>query len=401
MHVVYKMWIALVPLVLISVGCGEQHGVGQDASLSDSSVELDGQAADSGRDAAGAICTSSDDCQAVQVASGLFHSCALMRSGRVACWGSNGHGELGRADLERSSVPLTVEGVPPATSIMVGPSYGCALSLEHQLWCWGGGLLDVSPTPSTDWLAAGSNAIAVDKFCYLAADGRVFCWGGAPGGRPVSWLGTGTTDPLAQPTIPVVGLTDAVELASGGSHVCVRTRSGVMWCWGAIGLSDPAGGFATPALTPVQVLEGVQQISAVAGCTCALLAPMDLRCWGWNSYGQIGVGSTDEWVHSPTAVLLPAGAEVTRVSAALDHACAVEGDGHVLCWGRNDHGQLGVAGTADSNVPVQVQDLDDAIFVSVETDYSCAVRASGEVWCWGATPSGQLSDRPVQVEGLR
>jgi len=50
---------------------------------------------------------------------------------------------------------------------------------------------------------------------------------------------------------------------------------------------------------------------------------------------------------------------------------------------------------------VQVQDLDDAIFVSVETDYSCAVRASGEVWCWGATPSGQLSDRPVQVEGLR
>ncbi len=74
------------------------------------------------------------------------------------------------------------------------------------------------------------------------------------------------------------------------------------------------------------------------------------------------------------------------VAAGADHTCAIDGDGALWCWGRNDARQLGVASPARSGDPVRV-DIDDTPttgwdVVSAGGTHTCAVRA-GELWCWG------------------
>jgi len=351
-------------------------------------------------------CTSPDDCEAVMVATGIYNSCALMRSGRVACWGYNAHGELGSLAIESSSIAVTVQDLPPAQRLMNGGFHTCAFSRDHDLWCWGLEITESTP-PSRTWIPEGSNAVDLEignVRCYLAADGQVYCWGT---GRASGLNGTGTMEPLIEPRIPVVGITDAVGLVVGGPYACARTSGGEVWCWGE--MLDPTTGTGITALSPIRVLTGVQQVSAGNGVTCGLRMDTDLECWGGNANGRVGVGSELDWVPVPTQLEFPSGTEITQVSVGGSHACAVEREGHVLCWGSNSDGQLGVtSGMGESNVPVQVQDISDATFVSAGSSHTCAVTRSGDVWCWGANNGGALGDGttetrdyPVQVRGLR
>jgi len=375
---------------------------GPDAELDAADGNVDGAI-----DAGVATCMSMDDCEAVSVGAGLGHSCALMRSGRVACWGYNSHGQLARTDIEYSTTAVTISGLPTVERLSVRTGVSCGNS-ARELWCWGlVAYMDSSePVRRVSFPPADATAIAWSGYCYLAEDGRVFCWGT---GRASNLLGTGTTEPMPEPSVPVVGITDAVEIASGGAYECARRAAGEVACWGLIGLVDPASGLGTVALSPVEILTGAQQITAYNGLTCALRSGTDVECWGWNFHGKVGVGSMEEWVRTPTPVEFPPGTEIAQVSAGGSHACAVATDGHVFCWGRNDFGQLGVSrGYVDSNVPVQVQDIDSAVQVSAGSTHTCAVTRGGEVWCWGDNAVGGLGDGtmetrdyPVRVLGLR
>ncbi|MCX7958599.1 MAG: hypothetical protein N3B13_06080, partial [Deltaproteobacteria bacterium] len=94
--------------------------------------------------------------------------------------------------------------------------------------------------------------------------------------------------------------------------------------------------------------------------TCALLSQKNIKCWGNNDSGQIGNGTTEESVSEPSDVL-DTGSDIKMISAGGFHTCALRNTGRVLCWGRNDYGQLGNNNTDNQDKPTDVLNLSDYV----------------------------------------
>jgi alpha-tubulin suppressor-like RCC1 family protein len=149
--------------------------------------------------------------------------------------------------------------------------------------------------------------------------------------------------------------------------------------------------------------------TVVAGGThsCALAASGSVRCWGWNGFGQLGLGDVANRGDGPgemhgalPAVALGTGRTATSLAAGRLHTCAVLDDGSVRCWGMNQYGQLGVGDTdvrgdepgemGDALPVVDVGTGRTATALTAGYDHTCALLDDGSVRCWGSNGSGQL-----------
>ncbi len=183
----------------------------------------------------------------------------------------------------------------------------------------------------------------------------------------------------------------AAGLAVGDAHSCETVTDGTVKCWGLNSSGQLGDGTTFNALSP-EVAVGITTASSVTAGgahTCALLSDGTIRCWGLNVSGQLG-NSTNTTSSTPVAVTGISNA--VGVSAGGDHTCAVLSDGSVKCWGRNVLGQLGDGTQSNSSTPVTVSGISDAVEVSAGGDHTCAVLAGGGVRCWGANSFGQLGN---------
>jgi alpha-tubulin suppressor-like RCC1 family protein len=99
--------------------------------------------------------------------------------------------------------------------------------------------------------------------------------------------------------------------------------------------------------------------------------------------------------NSPTSTPLPP--KITFISSGYNHTCAVINNGGVICWGKNDYGQLGDGTTVDHSSPVKVNGLKgNVVSLSLGENNSCALTGAGEVWCWG----GAVPPKTIRIEGL-
>ncbi|MCB1012856.1 MAG: hypothetical protein KDB15_14415 [Microthrixaceae bacterium] len=184
------------------------------------------------------------------------------------------------------------------------------------------------------------------------------------------------------------------SVAAGTAHTCALTTAGAVKCWGKNSYGQLGNGSDDyTSNVPVDVTglnTGVTAIAAGDTFTCAVAAGA-AKCWGINSRGQLGNGSDDYTSNVPVDVTgLNTG--VTAIATGGNHACAVV-NGATKCWGMNSYGQLG-NGSDDytSNVPVDVTGLDTGVTaIATGADHSCAV-ASGAAWCWGFNGYGQLGN---------
>jgi alpha-tubulin suppressor-like RCC1 family protein len=344
------------------------------------------------------------------IAAGGRNTCALVNGG-VQCWGANGSGELGDGTTTSSSVPVPVPGLTSGVqAVAVGYQHACALG-NDGVRCWGNrqnGQLGNGFNPSprlvlVQGLTLGLQAIAAggSHTCALA-DGGAKCWGYDRWGQ----LGDGCTIDKHLP-VQVQGLTSGLQaIAAGGWHTCAVVDGGGR-CWGTNGYGQLGNGSSNDdSSVPVQVqglTSGVQAIAAGNWHTCALVNG-GARCWGYNSFGELGDGSTTE-SHVPVQVQGLA-SEVEAIAVGRFHTCALV-NGGVRCWGSNGNGQLGIDPTAidSSSVPVQVLSSGVAA-IAAGNDHACALVGGG-VQCWGRNASGQLgndsttdSHLPVDVLGL-
>jgi alpha-tubulin suppressor-like RCC1 family protein len=177
----------------------------------------------------------------------------------------------------------------------------------------------------------------------------VRCWGRNTEGQ----LGDGTNTDRPAP-VPVARLADVSAIALGGHFACALVRDGTVQCWGANADGALGDGSAAPSRStpgPVPAIQGATEITAGWRHACARLTSGVLRCWGQNTFGQIGDGTTTA---RATPVPVNVAGTFARVAAGRMHTCGVRGDGTMLCWGRNQEGQLGDGTTIDRLEPVAV-----------------------------------------------
>lgn len=151
----------------------------------------------------------------------------------------------------------------------------------------------------------------------------------------------------------------------------------------------------------------INPASLTSGFThgCVLNAGGQVLCWGQNNHGQLGDGTTkNRSVPAPVVGITGA----TAVSAGQYHTCAVIGGGEVKCWGSNTYGQVGDGTTGtDRLTPVTVSGLTSVVKLALGYHNSCSLDSIGATKCWGRGDFGQNGDGsgvdrllPVSVAGV-
>ncbi len=248
----------------------------------------------------------------------------------------------------------------------------------------------VSATPSTAVAVAPVAVSSGSSFgCLLTSVGGVRCWGQNVFGQ----VGNGTTVSPQPTPVDVVGLTSGVtSVVTGGFHACAVTSAGGLKCWGVNSSGQLGDGTTTSRMTPVNVVShasGVRSVSLGTNHTCAVTTTGAVTCWGANLSGQLGhpggLFST-----SPVAVGgLSSG--VAAVAAGGFHTCALTRAGALRCWGANFFGEIGDGTTTVRPTPVAVSALGKTVAsVAAGGSSTCVVTKAGKVRCWGANASGQL-----------
>ena len=307
----------------------------------------------------------------ISISAGISHTCALLSTGAVKCWGYNDFGQLGDATSGTNRLtPVAVSG-----------------------------------------LSSGVTAISAGYFhsCALLSTGAVKCWGNNGFGQLGNDSGIQSLTPVA-----ISGLSSGVTAISAGNrHSCALLSTGAVKCWGYNDFGQLGDGSGIQSSTPVAVSglsSGVTAISTLSSGfhTCALLSTGAVKCWGHNYYGQLGDATSGTDRLTPVAVSgLSYG--VTAISAGYQHTCALLSTGAVKCWGYNYSGQLGDATSGtDRLTPVAVSGLSSGVTaISSSGSHTCALLSTGAVKCWGNNGYGQIGDNsqtnrltPVAVSGI-
>lgn len=352
------------------------------------------------------------------VSTGAFLTCAVMTSGGAKCWGRNTSGEVGDGTFTARTTATDVSGFTSGVlSISAGNSQACLITTSNTAKCWGSnnygelsyGTSTTNIKIATDpgFLLSTLSSIAPGNThsCILISSGGVKCWGR----NNVGQLGNGTTTDSTTP-VDVTGLTSGVTaIASKIDHTCAITTSGGVKCWGGNSYGQLGNGTTTNSTTPVDVTgltSGVAAISMYGYHTCALTISGGVKCWGYNHIGQLGNGTTTDSTTPVDVTGLSSGA--TSISCGEYRGCAVLSSGTVKCWGGNYYGELGDGTTTSSTTPITATELPtNTVMISSGEYLTCALNTSGGVKCVGRGDYGQLGDGlgvdnqfPVQVSGL-
>ncbi len=204
-----------------------------------------------------------------------------------------------------------------------------------------------------------------------------------------------------------------VDLAAAGfSHTCGLASNGALLCWGddaagQLGGAEPASlpcsGFeipCRPSAWPVAGPAEWQAVDAGTTFTCALDDAGVAYCWGRNDRGQLGVAGPPQDCEVPPYGLLmdcrrqPAPVATTerfrQITAGAEHACALSTSGAAWCWGSNQDGRLGTGDANDRSSPAAVTGNHRFEAIAAGGRYTCGLRVDHRVLCWGANANGQL-----------
>ncbi len=359
----------------------------------------------------------------IPISVGGTHVCAMNDAGQVRCWGDNGANQLGQGpnkeDIGDDETPASTDYVDiggKVVQISAGSLHSCALLDSGNVRCWGSGASgqlgygaksfgndipavagDVDVGGKVVQVAAGGN-----HTCALLASGNVRCWGLGEHGS----LGYGNKNNIGDKVTPAsAGNVDVggkvVQISACNMETCALLASGNVRCWGrndygelGYGNTNTIGDDETPASAGDIALGGkAVQISVGYYYACALLESGNVRCWGVGDDGRLGYGNTnvigdDETPASAGDVDI--GGKAIQIDAGGHHTCALLDSGKLHCWGEGLEGAVGYGNKdtiGDDETPASAGDVDvggEVTAVSADSSNTCAVLATGAFRCWGA-----------------
>jgi alpha-tubulin suppressor-like RCC1 family protein len=382
----------------------------------------------------------------VNVTAGWEHTCGLKAKRRVECWGANRLGQLGDGTVVSRSwllpvLEATSQGptqLEDVIEIEAGANHTCAIKSSGQVLCWGRttsgqigeGNEIVDPLVNVAFpnglaggarLGGGSRA---DHSCVIQGNGDALCWGRNDHGQ------VGVAPLSAEVSAPAgVQIPERViEISSGENNTCALLVTGILKCWGYNQWGEVGNGSLTKNIVTPQSVVGVPShltgsatLALGFSHTCASKSDGTIYCWGSNTYGQLGDGTTTNTrapalpvsyrtlpplllstqplfptlpfpISPPTLVTETELGRATNLAVGTDFSCALPGDGSVRCWGKNNARQLGDGTTIASGIGVLVRDISSAIGIAVGHEHACALISDGTLRCWGANNYGQLGN---------
>lgn len=376
------------------------------------------------------------------VAAGGFFTCAV-RSGQVSCWGRNNEGQLGNGDIE-NICSVFVPGCPPTpepasqftpsapiadlsdvSAIAAGNEHACTVSLNGEVRCWGSnffgqlGNTDApaqgQPTPvPVQSLGGPAKDVAAGFFhtCALMTDNTVSCWGRNQHGQLGDHANQDQPGPVTVQTVSngqITTLTNVTAIAAGGDHSCALAKGSGdvlgVYCWGDNTFGQIGDGSTADrnVARPVVSASMLQPIAIATGDfhSCAITGA-NVVCWGQNSLdGQPFAGQLGDGTHQdssvPVLVTLLEGKHPTAIAAGGDHSCAILPLGTVNCWGDNAQGDLGIGSftVPPSNTGgTPVVNLGGVTKIAAGAGHTCAIsHQQGTLSCWGDnSQGGELGD---------
>jgi len=290
--------------------------------------------------------------------------------------------------------------------ISLGRWHTCAITNDNKLKCWGqneqGQVGDGTrttrnlPTSIDLGLNVFPQQVALGWYhtCAITNGNNLKCWGYNANGQ----LGDGTNDVTLVPTTIDFGLNVfPQEVALGAFHTCAITNDNKLKCWGDNSFGQVGDGTMIDRNLPTNIDLGLnvfpQQVALGSMHTCAVMNDNKLKCWGWNEYGQVGDGTMIDRI-IPTTIDLGLNAYAQEIALGSEHTCAVMNDNKLKCWGLNEYGQVGDGTTSDRNIPTTI-DLGLNAYaqeVALGESYTCAITNDDKLKCWGFNGDGQLGD---------
>lgn len=317
--------------------------------------------------------------QALQaVVVGGQHQLALDTQGQLWAWGQNTRGQLGDGTQGERRIPVGIGS--GFVQVAAGETHSLGVMQNGTLWAWGangsGQLGDGSSIDRWRPVEIGAAfvqvAAATNTSYGLKVDGSLWLWGGGKDWVP-RLLGQGFSR-LFAPGTPTHGAVSALK-ADGSlwalpkeSTVCVLSA----FCTSDIPLQLP---FAA----------GIAQASLGTWNHFVLRTDGTLWGWGWNSFGELGIESHDQW-GEPGLI----GQGFEQFASGTHHTLALKTDGSLWAWGDNAQGQLGLGDTETHFGPVEV--MRGVRWIAAVDDRSFAIRRDGTLWAWGRNgPSPRVS----------
>ena len=253
---------------------------------------------------------------------------------------------------------------------------------------------DTLSGPAVNWSSSDAAIATVNSSGVVTV-----VTGIAVGSAAIVAVSEGQAD-TADVTVMVITL---ASLTVGSAYTCGVTTSGSVYCWGWNSFGQLGDGSTTRKITPVPVSDGLAFSSVSAGLlhTCGVTTGGAAYCWGWNEFGQLGTETSESCVFntvphrcSTRPIAVSGGLTFASVSAGVRHTCGVTTTGAAYCWGSGEAGRLGNGSTLSSSTPVPISGALTFASVSVggETSHSCGLTADGDAYCWGGNPHGELGN---------
>jgi Regulator of chromosome condensation (RCC1) repeat len=337
------------------------------------------------------------------VAAGGVHALAIKSDGTLLSWGNDFYGQLGNGDDLgfNQPTPVSVTGASDIVAVAAGRVHSLALKADGTVLAWGsdaGGQLGndaaLEDQSAPVAVSGASNVIAISAGYYfslaLKSDGTMLAWGSDSRGQ----LGDDLPKADKPTPVPVDGASNIVAIGAGTEHALALKSDGTMLSWGLdvdgqLGDNVQLEDHALPVA--VMGIAGVVGIAVGNGHSLALKADGTVLAWGSDFGGQLGDNIPK--VNKPTPVPVNGASGVIAIAGGFFHSLAARADGTVLAWGSDTYGELG-DGTQPNpqGIPVAVENISNIVAVAAGLHFSLALNSDGTLRSWGRDQSGQLGD---------
>ncbi|MBI3233425.1 MAG: T9SS type A sorting domain-containing protein [Bacteroidetes bacterium] len=333
----------------------------------------------------------------VNIACGVNHSFGIKSNGTLWDWGLNNYGQLGNGTFINQKSPLQIGSDNKWVNITGGIYHSLALKSNGTLWGWGrnnkGQLGDGSNINRSAPLQIGKDNIWValsagnEHNIGLQSDGTISTWGSNNNGQ----LGDSSTTNSNSPIKLTTNLYIWINVSGGYHHTVGLKSDGTIWSWGyntygQLGLGDTAYRYS-----PVQIGKDNKWVSVIAGSSHCIGLKSDGTLWGWgrNVYGELGDGSI---TNRDIPVQIGTDNDWISMTAAPAFTLAIKSDGTLWAWGFNPFGQLGDGTTTQRNSPVKIGSDDTWVSISADGPRTLGLKADGTIWGWGDNTYNEIGD---------